>query len=115
MAERLIRQLVDDLDGTEIAYGKGERIDLTFRGVDYQLDLSAANVMKLEHALLPFLEAATKRLGTSSHRARYVAGTLTGEHAARIREWARHHGYEVAARGRIRADVIEAFIVARGT
>ena len=44
MAERVIRQIIDDIDKSEIAEGEGERIEFTFRGVAYQLDLSNANV-----------------------------------------------------------------------
>ena len=59
MAERVIRQIIDDIDKSEIAEGEGERIEFTFRGVAYQLDLSNANVAKLEKALAPFIDAAT--------------------------------------------------------
>jgi len=51
MAERVIRQIIDDIDKSEIAEGEGERIEFTFRGVAYQLDLSNANVAKLEKVL----------------------------------------------------------------
>ena len=57
MAERVIRQIIDDIDKSEIAEGEGERIEFTFRGVAYQLDLSNANVAKLEKALAPFIDA----------------------------------------------------------
>src|SRR4051794_7117414 len=59
MAERVIRQIIDDIDKSEIAEGEGERIEFTFRGVAYQLDLSNANVAKLEKALAPYIDAAT--------------------------------------------------------
>ena len=59
LAERVIRQIIDDIDKSEIAEGEGERIEFTFRGVAYQLDLSNANVAKLEKALAPYIDAAT--------------------------------------------------------
>jgi hypothetical protein len=43
-AERIIRQLIDDLDGTEIREGEGERVEFALGGVTYQIDLSASNV-----------------------------------------------------------------------
>jgi Lsr2 len=60
MAERMVRQLFDDLDGTEIGDGRGERVVFTLRGSTYQLDLSPSNVAKFDRALKPFIEAAQK-------------------------------------------------------
>jgi hypothetical protein len=54
MAERVIRQIIDDIDKSEIAEGEGERIEFTFRGVAYQLDLSNANVAKLEKRVVRY-------------------------------------------------------------
>lgn len=34
---------------------------------------------------------------------------MAKEELAAIRDWARRHGYEVADRGRIRSEVVEAF------
>ncbi len=51
MAEVIVRQLIDDIDGSEIREGGGERVDFSFRRADYQIDLSAANIAKLEKAL----------------------------------------------------------------
>ena len=60
MAEVIVRQLIDDIDGSEIREGGGERVDFSFRGADYQIDLSAANIAKLEKALKPYIDAAAK-------------------------------------------------------
>ena len=56
MAERIVVQLVDDINGTELTDDTGERINFSVRGVDYQIDLSAANVAKFEKALAPYLD-----------------------------------------------------------
>ncbi|WP_142392668.1 Lsr2 family protein [Mycobacterium sp. 3519A] len=58
MAERMVRQLVDDLDGTAIDDGSGERVVFSVRGATYQIDLSSANARKLDKALKPFIDAA---------------------------------------------------------
>lgn len=47
MAERTIVEVVDDLDETVIADGTGERIPFSVRGVDYVIDLKAANAAKV--------------------------------------------------------------------
>lgn len=111
MAERIVRQLIDDIDGTEIRGGGGEGIEFSFRGVDYHIDLSAANAAKLDKALKPYIDAAAKVRG--SGKARRSKATVTGrtssERLAAIREWARKNGHEVSDRGRIKAEIVEAF------
>jgi hypothetical protein len=132
MAERMVRQLIDDLDGTEIENGSGERVVLTLRGATYQIDLSAQNVEKLDKALKPFIDAAVRvRRGTdgdaktarrkrsptqiTASKASRSVRKRTGRtrapkvKAAAIREWARQSGYDVPERGRISSEIVEAF------
>lgn len=111
MAERIIYQLVDDISGTEIAEGSGERIPFSFRGVDYQIDLAAANVAKLDKAFKPYIDAATQIRGAKSRRAKSSGRTAptSKERLAAIREWARSNGYDVSDRGRIKADIVDAY------
>ncbi|MHA3023066.1 histone-like nucleoid-structuring protein Lsr2 [Mycobacterium sp. BMJ-28] len=116
MAERVVRQLIDDLDGSEIPDGGGERVEFSVRGVEYQIDLSASNIAKLDKALRPFVDAAAKVRGARSRRtvkAISLNGSGTGgsskEQLAAIRKWARKNGFEVSDRGRIKAEVIDAF------
>jgi len=123
MAERVIRQLVDDLDETEIVDGDAERVEFGFQGVTYQLDLKKANAAKLEKALAPFIKAAKKassaadgptpRRRRKSQPKRSVGGRGRSAKAhsdsASIRAWANNNGYAVSARGRIPADVVDAF------
>jgi Lsr2 len=49
MAERAVRQLIDDLDGTEIADGTGEQIEFAVREVTYRIDLSKGNVVMVKY------------------------------------------------------------------
>jgi Lsr2 len=125
VAERIVVQLVDDINGTEITDDSGERINFSVRGVDYQIDLSAANVAKFEKALAPYLDAATRvggrrtrtqkvaepstRSTKSGTRGRGKKAASSKEQLAAIREWAQDNGYDVAARGRIKADIVEAY------
>lgn len=111
MAEKIIRQLIDDIDGVEIPDGGGERIEFSLRGVDYQIDLSAGNVAKLEKVFKPYIDAAvTVRGGSKGRRTRANRnGKASSEQLATIREWARNNGHEVADRGRIKTDIVEAF------
>lgn len=109
MAEVIVRQLIDDIDGSEICDGGGERVEFSFRGVDYQIDLSVANTAKLEQALMPYIDAAAKVRGAGRPRRAKLNGKSSPEQLAAIRVWARKNGHEVADRGRIKAEIVEAF------
>ncbi len=113
MAKQVITVLTDDLDG-----GKADRtVEFGLDGFNYTIDLSEANVGKLRKALEPFLAAAT-RVGRGGVEARRSGGGRRNQAApARsdrdqnkaIREWAAKNGYEVSERGRIPANVVEAY------
>jgi hypothetical protein len=123
MAERIIRQLIDDLDQSEIADGEGGPVEFAFRGTVYTIDLSAANAAKLEQALAPFIAAATRvsgppvrseRPATSTRRGPTRTKAVRPKHSSgEIRAWAAENGHEVSARGRIPAPVVEAYEEAR--
>lgn len=112
MAERIVRQLIDDIDGSEISDGDGERIEFSLRGVEYQIDLSTPNIAKLDKALKCYIEAAAKVRDTGARRRVRSPGSKASsskEQLSAVREWARKNGYEVSDRGRIKAEVVEAF------
>ncbi|MFB1298613.1 Lsr2 family protein [Mycobacterium sp. pW049] len=111
MAEVVVRHLIDDIDGSEIPDGGGERIEFALRGVSYQIDLSTANVTKLDKAFKPYIAAAAKvGVGGKGRRTKVNGrGKSSPEKLAAIRDWARTNGYDVADRGRIRAEVVDAF------
>jgi len=111
MAEVIVRQLIDDIDGSEIADGAGERIEFSLRGVSYQVDLSSANVAKFDKALKPFIDAAAKVRGGRPRATKVPAskGVVSKEQLTAIRQWARKNGYEVSDRGRIKVEIVEAF------
>lgn len=109
MAKQTIVQLTDDIDGGDAE----ESVQFGFRGVEYEIDLNAKNVAALEKALSKYIEASRR---VPRNRARVVgrAGRSSGaEDLGAIREWARENGYEVADRGRIPAEIKEAYYAAR--
>jgi hypothetical protein len=122
MAQRIIRQVIDDLDQTEIGDGEGEHIEFTFRGTTYELDLSRPNVAKFEKALAPFIKAASEaseaapKSAGSSRRSSSRRGR-TKKAAARdlsvVRVWAAENGYAVNSRGRVPAEVLQAYDAAQ--
>ena len=110
MAERIVRQLIDDLDGSDIADGQGERVEFAVRGIQYRLDLSKNNVVKFDKALAPFLQKAAK-VAASTKGGRRVRGQrrLPKAESAAVRAWAAKNGHKVSGRGRIPGDVMEAY------
>src|SRR3954454_23759117 len=97
-------RLVDDLDGSKAS----ETVTFGLNRRQYELDLSKKNAAKLRDALAPFVASARR----SSKRRRWSTGSKQAadrERTAAIREWGRQHGHKVADRGRIPANVIEAY------
>jgi hypothetical protein len=85
-------------------------VAFTLDGVTYEIDLSTKNAKKLRAAFEPWIEAG-RRVG-GRRRSSIVSASRTAtepRESAAIRGWARKHGYAVASRFRILADVLDAF------
>ena len=96
-------EYIDDLDG-----GRAEgTISFAFDGQQYEIDLSKANARAFAKAMKPYLDVA-RRVPTSRRRAPSRAAGHKSELAA-IRTWATKNGYEVSARGRIAAAIVEEY------
>ena len=102
MAQKVQVVLVDDLDGgpadTTVAFAWG--------GASYEIDLSEANAQKLRDLLAPYVAAGRRVGGRRKSGGRRRAG---GSSAGEIRAWAAENGYNVSARGRVPAEVREAY------
>lgn len=100
-------RLIDDLDGEPA----DETIEFGIDGKNYEIDLSKENAAKLRDALAAYVAAARRsggrRRGGSSGAARRPA--IDREQNQAIREWARKRGMKVSDRGRIPAEVLEAY------
>jgi hypothetical protein len=106
MAQKVNIILVDDLDGGSA----DENVKFGLDGVNYEIDLSAANATELRSSLERFIGAARKASGSSGRTARAKAPTGGRSHdSAQIRQWARENGYTVNSRGRIQAEIQEAY------
>src|SRR6202034_3431750 len=108
MAKKVTVTLVDDFDGEGAA---DETVEFGLDGVTYEIDLSAKNATKLRNDLKQWVEASRRvggrRRGRSSSGP--GRGTIDREQAPAIRDWPRRNGHNVSTRGRIPADVIDAF------
>jgi nucleoid-associated protein Lsr2 len=111
MAQKVVVELVDDLDGTS----SDDVSSVTFGldGAEYQIDLTEDNANRLRDALAEFI-AAARRTGGRVRRGTRGGGSgarpaADREQTKAIREWARENGYDLAERGRIAASVIAAY------
>jgi hypothetical protein len=106
MAQKVNIILVDDLDGGSA----DENVKFGLDGVNYEIDLSAANAAELRSSLERFIGASRKASGSSGRAARTKASGGGRSHdSAQIRQWARENGYTVNSRGRIQAEIQEAY------
>lgn len=94
MAQKTQVVLVDDLDGSDATETVRFGLDSRF----YEMDLNAENAKALREALKPYMR-----------KARAVGPPSPESEAREIREWARDNGYEVASRGRLHRDIVQAY------
>ncbi|MFF1832407.1 Lsr2 family protein [Paenarthrobacter sp. NPDC089714] len=104
MAQKVKIILVDDLD--EGAADETVRFGLD--GVSYEMDLSTANAASLRQALEPYV-AKARKTSSSGRATRGRATAARSQDSAQIRQWARDNGYTVNSRGRIQAEIQEAY------
>lgn len=109
MAKQVTVTLVDDLDGTEA----DQTVEFGLDGARYEIDLSESNADRLREFVGDYVESARRAggrkrgPGRAGGKANSVAADREQNQA--IREWARKNGYKVSERGRIPADVIDAY------
>ncbi|MGE2772780.1 Lsr2 dimerization domain-containing protein [Rhodococcus sp. 1.20] len=114
LVERLIQQCVDDLDGMPVAHEVNERIEFSFRGTDYVIDLRPANAEKLKAVLRQYI-ACAQRIDTQiiDAESRGVEKPLDFGHTEQqlqaVLSWAKIHNYAVSPSGGITKQIIQAF------
>ena len=104
MAQRVHVVLVDDIDGSDA----GETVTFGLDGSTYEIDLNEKNAAALREALAPYVGHA-RRSGGSRRGKKSAAAATSGPSAAEVREWARENGWDVPDRGRVSADVRQAY------
>ena len=103
MAQKVHITLEDDLDGGDAT----ETVTFGLDGKSYEIDLNDKNAAALRDALAKYVGAARRSGGGRSTATR--RRTQIGTSAREIRDWARSQGREVPERGRIPAEIREAF------
>lgn len=105
MAQKTQVILVDDVDGSEAT----QTITFALDGVSYEIDLNDEHAAALRGSLEEWTTKARRTAGRRSSGRRRSAGAASSGETQRIREWAREQGLEVSDRGRISAEVREAY------
>ena len=110
MAQKIHVTLVDDIDQSPA----DENVNFGLDGINYEIDLSADNAQALRDALSQYI-AAGRRAGGRAVRGRGPAAASKGaSDVAQIRAWARENGHTVHERGRIQAEIRDAYYAAQG-
>ncbi|MCJ0890481.1 Lsr2 family protein [Rhodococcus sp. ARC_M12] len=110
MARKVYVQLVDDIDEKPIESG-GEHITYSVNGVSYEIDLSDKNAKEFHRKLDYYIEHSTKVGGkrTKKSSTPTTGAKRDANQTKAIREWAKANGHNISARGRIPAEVEQAF------
>lgn len=107
MAQQVLVQLVDDLDGT--ASTDVSTVSFSLDGVTYEIDLSEANAERLRGSLAQYVESARRVGGRLKRGSRSQNGSGSSHDAGLIRAWANENGFGLSGRGRIPSHVVEAY------
>ncbi|WP_457205497.1 histone-like nucleoid-structuring protein Lsr2 [Nocardioides sp. P5_C9_2] len=105
MAQKVNIILVDDLDGSEAT----ETVSFGLDGSSYEIDLNDANAAALRDALAGYVGHARKATGGARRGRRTASAASSSSHTKDVREWAKSQGMDVSERGRISADVQQAY------
>jgi hypothetical protein len=112
MAQQVLVEMVDDLDGGDAA----QTVPFGLDGVEYEIDLSDENANDLRDALAHFISHARRTGGRKvrlavgeSAVARKAPSAQERQLSREIRDWARENGFAVSDRGRLPAEVETAY------
>lgn len=113
MAQKYIVQLVDDLTNEPIEDGEGETVTFAVDGVSYAIDLSTEHAGEFREVLTTYVSAARKADAAATSKARSTSRPAAPKSDLKdVRSWAESNGFTVSSRGRIPADVQEAYAAA---
>lgn len=118
MAQRVVVELTDDLDGKPIPGGKGETVRFGLDRQEYEIDLGEKNAKALRDAFSSYVTAARRVSGASRNASRGSGRSGAGRSAEvpvrdydpkAVRAWAEKQGLEVSQRGRVPAELVTKF------
>jgi len=104
MAQKVNIVLVDDIDGSDAT----QTVSFGLDGASYEIDVNDEHAAQLRDALATYVAHGRKVVGRGNGR-RGSRGAAGGASAREIREWAKSNGHSVPERGRIPADIRQAY------
>ena len=106
MAQKVHIVLIDDIDQSDAE----ETVTFGLDGKEFAIDLNKKNARSLRDSLAPYVAHARPVSGLSGRRSSSKAAS--GAAPSEIRAWARENGFDVPERGRVAAEVREAYAAA---
>ncbi|WP_411130360.1 histone-like nucleoid-structuring protein Lsr2 [Streptomyces sp. x-19] len=107
MAQKVVTIYTDDLTGEESPEAATHSIAID--GVKYEIDLGPDSYDKMLEALAPFTRAGRRVRGSRKAGGRTDTAVSSGVDTAKIRAWAKENDYDVNDRGRVPAEIREAY------
>jgi hypothetical protein len=104
MAQKVHIVLIDDIDQSDAE----ETVTFGLDGKEFAIDLNKKNARSLRDALAPYVAHARP----VSRGRRSPSKAAGGAAPSEIRAWARENGFDVPERGRVAAEVREAYAAA---
>jgi hypothetical protein len=125
MAQKVSVELVDDITGE--SDGTVATVEFGLDGVTYEIDVNEDNAAALRRAFADVIGAArrtggrakrgtgaiARSAGATNGSSPRIAGAQNKERNKAVREWANNNGYSVSDRGRISAEIQEAYDAAQ--
>ena len=105
MASKTQITLVDDLDGCTAT----ETISFSLEGKHYEIDLSSRNAGALRKVVGPYADAGRRLTTPRRGRGRPYRQVRAEVDPAAVRAWAVANDYEISARGRVSAAIIDEY------
>ena len=107
MAQRVETILIDDIDGSSAA----ETVNFALDRVNYVIDLNSENASRLRADLQEWINYARR---ARNGRRRTTTPAVSNSESRRMREWAKEHGFQVSDRGRVSAEIRQAYLAEQG-
>ena len=105
MAQKIQTLFIDDIDG-----GTAEgTVRFGLDGTEYEIDLNAKHTEELHKVLANYVAHGRKAAATTRRAPRGRRSGAAVVDTAKVREWAKGHGYDIKDRGRVPANVVEKY------
>src|SRR4051812_22261476 len=108
MAQRIVTEVTDDTNGKPA----DETVTFGLDGREYEIDLTSKNAAALRKAFDVYVKSGRRTGGGRRPRSTGGSGSARSKSdvdTKAVRQWAGQNGYELSSRGRIPANVVEAY------